>query len=143
MISMYLIKKYLGVSSFQANPSQIDVENNEILLAHCTVPLDMLTKYNLDTHFESNLGVAIQGELKHKGVYIFKLSNNLKDYILLKGDITKTPFLNKLCRTQVKIKLDQDSSVRYFLTKPLGNHHIIFYEDEIKQDINNLINIIN
>lgn len=139
MLSMYLIKKYLGVSSFQANPSQIDVDNNEILLAHCTVPLDMLTKYNLDTHFESNIGVAIQGELKHKRVYIFKLSNNLKDYILLKGDIIETPFLNKLCRTQVKIKLDQDSSVRYFLTEPLGNHHIIFYEDETKNNIENLI----
>ena len=139
LLSMYLIKEFCGVSSFQANPSQISVEDNTILMAHCTVPLNMCKSYNFDTHFESGIGVAINGYLSKEDVYIFKLSNNLKDFILLKGKIIETPFHQNLCRTQVKIKLDDDCSVNYFLTNPLGNHHIIFY----KTDINRLLNYLN
>ena len=129
MISMFLIKKYLNSSSFQANPSQINVENNSILLAHCTVPLDMCTCYNLDTHFESGIGVAINGYLEKRDVYIFKLGSDLNKFILLKGKIEETPFYSNLCRTQILINLNPNDSVKYFLTNPLGNHHIIFYAD--------------
>ena len=131
MISMYLVKEKCGCPSFQANPSQIYVESNEILLAHCTVPLKMCSSYNLDTHFESRIGVAINGYLDHKTIYILKINNEFNDFILLKGTIVETPFQQNLCRTQVKIKLDNDYSVNYFLTKPLGNHHIIFYDTNV------------
>ena len=141
MLSMYLIKEKCGVSSFQGNPSQISVEDNTILLAHCTVPLDMCTFYNLDTHFESGLNVAINGYLEHKNVYIFKISNNLNDFVLMKGRILETPFHQNLCRTQVKIKLDESFSVNYFLLNPLGNHHIIFYDTDIK-DLENYLDKI-
>ena len=40
--------------------------------------------------------------------------------------------LPNLCRTQIRITLDKTNSVNYFLTKPLGNHHLIFYSNNIK-----------
>ena len=64
MISMQIVQALTGQSSFQANPSRINVENNSIVFAHCTLPFDMVDDYQLDTHFESGIGVAIKGELK-------------------------------------------------------------------------------
>ena len=39
----------------------------------------------------------------------------------------------KIVFEKVKIKLDAKYSVNYFLTKPLGNHHIIFYDTDINK----------
>ena len=61
MISMFLIRAISGKSSFQANPSRIDTQKNEIVFAHCTAPFNMLESYKIDSHFESKIGVAIKG----------------------------------------------------------------------------------
>lgn len=127
LISMYLIKKYCNEVSFQANPSQINLENKEIIFAHCTLPLSMCTSFSLLTHFESNIGVSIKGKLKEDNITIFKLSANLKDYKIIEGKIIENLNYNNLCRTQIKIKVNNIDDLKYFLTKPLGNHHIIFY----------------
>lgn len=127
MISMKIIYDLFKQSSFQANPSQINLEENEIVFAHCTLPLDMCNSFKLDTHFESNIGIGIKGELNLTKVTIFKLARNLKDYYVETGTIVENLNSDKLCRTQIKIKLD--NSPNYFLTRPYGNHHIIFYGD--------------
>ncbi len=125
MISMYQMYQKTGHIGFQANPSNIDVEKNEITFAHCTVPLNMVKNYKLMTHFESGIGVAIQGELEKKEVLIYKLSNNLKDCYLAEGLIIDTPKHNNLCRTQIVVKVNDTD---YFLKNPYGNHHIIVYK---------------
>lgn len=127
MISMKIIYDLFKQSSFQANPSQINFEEKEIVFAHCTLPLDMCNSFKLDTHFESNIGIGIKGELNLTKVTIFKLARNLKDYYVETGTIVENLNSDKLCRTQIKIKLD--NSPNYFLTRPYGNHHIIFYGD--------------
>lgn len=131
MLSMYLVKKITGESSFQANPSEINPDKNEIIFAHCTLPLDMTSSYNLDTHFESGMGVAIKAKLKLYRVTIFKLSSNLKDYFIEEGTIIENLDRDNLCRTQIKIKLDDNIS--YFLKNPYGNHHVILYGDHKKR----------
>lgn len=127
MISMKIIYDLFKQSSFQANPSQINLEEKEIVFAHCTLPLDMCNSFKLDTHFESNIGIGIKGELNLTKVTIFKLARNFKDYYVETGTIVENLNSDKLCRTQIKIKLD--NSPNYFLTRPYGNHHIIFYGD--------------
>ena len=71
MISMHVLNKVTNQVGFQANPSRIDVENSKMVLAHCTLPLSMVDEYKLDTHFESQIGVAIKGELKEEVITIF------------------------------------------------------------------------
>ena len=132
LISMYLVKKMNDEPTFQANPSQIDVEKNEIILAHCTLPLSMCTSYKLTTHFESGIGVAIKGELDEKNISIVRIASTLDKYVMLHGKIVENLNFGNLCRTQVRIKMNDDSSVSYFLKKPLGNHHIIFYGNDTK-----------
>ncbi len=125
MISMYLIKKHFNQSSFQANPARIDVKNKKMVLCHCTLPLDMVTSYKFDTHFESGIGVAIKGELKEEDVTIFRLSSNLHDYFIAEGRIIRNLNEVSLCRSQIEVEFCDDISS--LLKKPCGNHHIVFY----------------
>ncbi|MDD4532565.1 MAG: hypothetical protein PHW22_03950 [Bacilli bacterium] len=125
LITMWVIRKVLGLSAFQANPCWIDAEENSIILAHCTLPLDMCESYEFNTHFESNLGVGIKGELKTSDVTILKVGADLNKYYCAEGKIVENLDRHDLCRTQIKVVLD--SGVNYFLNSPLGNHHLIVY----------------
>ena len=132
MISMHVLNRLTGQVGFQANPSRIDIKSKKMVLAHCTLPIDMPTSYTLDTHFESGIGVAVKGELKEEVITIFKLSRNLKDYYVSTGKIIRNLNEDNLCRTQIEISVDDD--IEYFLTRPYGNHHIIIYGD-FKEEI--------
>lgn len=132
MISMNILNSITGCPGFQANPSRINVKEKKMIFAHCTLPLNMVESYNLDTHFESGIGVAIRGKLKEEIITIFKLSKNLKDYYVSTGKIICNLEENNLCRTQIEINVDDN--IEYFLTRPYGNHHIIVYGD-FKQEI--------
>ena len=134
MISMHILNKITSQVGFQANPSRIDVENKKMILAHCTLPLNMVNKYNLDTHFESGIGVAIKGYLKEEKVTIFKLSKNLKDYYVTTGTIIKNLEESNLCRTQIEVSIDDN--IEYFLNRPYGNHHVVIYGDYKNEIIN-------
>ncbi|MEE3446891.1 MAG: hypothetical protein VZQ78_11895, partial [Prevotella sp.] len=64
MLSMMIVRSLAGVSGFQANPAHINPETGEMLFAHCTIPLNMVERYELDTHFESGIGTGIRGFMK-------------------------------------------------------------------------------
>ena len=127
MISMHILNKITGCPGFQANPSRINIKDKKMILAHCTLPLNMVDSYTLDSHFESGIGVAIKGELKEEVITIFKLSRNLKDYYVSTGKIIRNLKESNLCRTQIEISVD--NNIEYFLNRPYGNHHIIMYGD--------------
>ena len=136
MLSMHILNKITNQVGFQANPSRIDKEKSEMVLAHCTLPLNMCKSFTLDTHYESGIGVAIRGKLEEKKVTIFKLSRNLKDYYVTTGTIIKNLDENNLCRTQILLKIDDN--IEYFLNRPYGNHHVVVYGD-YKEDIVNFM----
>ena len=125
MLSMMIVRSLLGVSGFQANPSTINPDTGEMLFAHCTIPLDMVERYELDTHFESGIGVGIRGYMKEGPVTVFKVSGDLSRYFIAEGMLVRNQAKPDLCRTQQVIQLADKSQVQYFLTNPIGNHHII------------------
>ena len=125
MLSMKIIQALTGVSGFQANPATIDPEKGEMLFAHCTIPLNMVERYELDTHFESGIGVGIRGYMKEGPVTIFKVAGDLSRYFIAEGTLVRNQAKPDLCRTQQVIELDDKGQTRYFLTQPIGNHHII------------------
>lgn len=132
MLSMHILNQITNQPGFQANPSRIDIEKNEIIFAHCTLPFDMANSYEVMTHYESGIGVALRGKMKETDITIFKLSKNLKDYYVSEGKIIENLDEDNLCRTQIKIKLND---ISYFLKNPYGNHHIIVY-GKYKEKIN-------
>ena len=125
MISMKIASLIGDGYTFQANPSRININNRTMVLAHCTIPTKMLSSYKLTTHFESNIGVAIKGELKEEDITIFRLNKNLKDYFVTNAKILHNLNEKQLCRTQIEVKCEDDISS--LLKSPCGNHHIIFY----------------
>ena len=125
MLSMKIIQSVTGLSGFQANPSAIDPETGEILFAHCTIPLNMVERYEFDTHFESGIGVGIRGYMKEGAVTVFKVSGDLSRSFIAEGTLVRNQSKPDLCRTQQVIHLSDKSQAFYFLTNPIGNHHII------------------
>ena len=125
MLSMKIAQALTGFSGFQANPASINPETGEITFAHCTIPLNMVERYELDTHFESGIGVGIRGFMKEGPVTIFKVSGDLSRSFVAEGELVRNMAKPDLCRTQQVIQLDEPEKAAYFLTNPIGNHHII------------------
>ena len=124
MLTMMLHRALSGSSSFQANPASINPETGEMLFAHCTIPFDMVCRYELDTHFESGIGVGIRGVVPEGPVTICKLSGDLSRCFVAEGELIRNQAAPDLCRTQLAIRLNP-SDTEYFLTHPIGNHHVI------------------
>ena len=124
MISMMIGRAVTGVSGFQANPSSINPDTGEMVFSHCTVPLDMVSGYGLDTHFESGIGVGIRGNIPEGSVTVFKVSGDLSRHFVCEGELLRCEAKPDLCRTQAVLRLPPAAS-EYFLTEPIGNHHII------------------
>ena len=125
MLSMKIAQSLLGVSGFQANPASIDPTTGEMLFAHCTIPFNMVERYEFDTHYESGIGVGIRGYMKEGPVTIFKVSGDLTRHFAEEGELVGNQAQPDLCRTQQIIRLSRPSMTSYFLTNPIGNHHII------------------
>ena len=125
MLSMMIAQAVSGKTGFQANPARINPETGEVLFAHCTIPLNMVDDYQLDTHFESGIGVGIRGFMKPGPVTIFKASGGLGRHFAQEGMLVECQGNPDLCRTQLIIQLDDKEAAHYFLTNPIGNHHII------------------
>lgn len=124
MLTMMLMRALTEKSSFQANPASINPETGEMLFAHCTIPFDMVCRYELDTHFESGIGVGIRGVVPEGPVTICKLSGDLSRCYVAEGKLIRNQAAPDLCRTQLVLHLNP-SDTEYFLTNPIGNHHVI------------------
>ena len=123
LLSMAILGELTGEAVFMANPSRIDVENNEIIFAHCTLPISMPEDFEIMTHFESQIGVAFRGRIKEGPVTVFKCDGLMEEYFVSDGELVQNLTEHNLCRTQIRLKLEE--SVGYFLTESIGNHHLI------------------
>jgi L-fucose isomerase-like protein len=127
--TMILAKLLTDQPAFMANVTSVNKRNNEVMLAHCTVPLNMTENYEIMSHFESKKGVAVKGQFQTEQVVtICKIGGkNLDKWWISKGKILANPEDEHCCRTQVLVKLDE--SVDYFLQNSLANHHIMILGD--------------
>lgn len=62
-LGLFWMRELTGRLGWMANPAVADPRSGVIELAHCTVPLSLVSGYELHTHFESGLGVGISGDL--------------------------------------------------------------------------------
>lgn len=122
LLSMTILNAVTGEPVFLCNPSRFDTKAGTAVFAHCTIPTTMLKDFCLNTHFESGIGVAVQGTFTESDCTIFKCEGDLSRWHAQEGSIIPTTFSDMLCRTQIKLRLDDFS---YFLTRPINNHHLI------------------
>jgi L-fucose isomerase-like protein len=62
-VAMTWTRRLLDVVPWMANPAWIDRKEETVLLAHCTIARSLVGRYVLRSHFESGIGVGIEGEL--------------------------------------------------------------------------------
>jgi L-fucose isomerase-like protein len=118
----------LGVTPWMANPAQLDPVRNTLWLAHCTVPRTLVDSYRLRSHFESGLGVGIQGDLPSGPVTLLRIGGKEMDRLwLVEGDILRSGAAENLCRTQAEIQLTTGGTVTDLLRAPLGNHLVLVF----------------
>ena len=132
LMTMFLAKRLCGETAFMANPSQLTDKSS--MLAHCTIPLSMCDETIVRSHFESGIGVAIQGLLPMEDYTLLKWGGpQLDRYFVAEGKAIETPYSEHFCRTQITINVNLKP---YLLQHSIGNHHVIIrgrHADEIRQ----------
>ncbi len=124
-LTMLWLHRLLGALPWMANPSRIEREANRILLAHCTIPLGMTGGYILRSHFESGIGVGIQGHVPNGPVTLVRIGGaNLERIWCGEGEVIREHASEMLCRTQAEITLTA-GHVDELLGDPLGNHLVM------------------
>ena len=124
-VAMLWVRELLGTASWMANPSDADAVTGRLRLAHCTVPRSLLSGWDLRSHFESGLGVALAGALPPGPVTLLRLGGRrLESVFLAEGEALPTPRREDLCRTQLDVRLQPDA-VAELLERPLGNHLVL------------------
>lgn len=142
LITMHVVRALTGRSAFMANPSKFDYEDHSLLLAHCTVPLNMTSSYSLTTHFESGLGIGVRGEMPEGRITLCKIAPDytLDNCVCLSANIKDNPNLEGYCRTQITISLNEEG-VLELLKASFGNHLIVSYGD-VYQDFFPLLSLL-
>ena len=142
LLTMHVVQALTDRSAFMANPSKFNYEDHSILLAHCTVPLNMTSSYSLTTHFESGLGIGVRGEMPEGRVTICKIAPDytLDNCVCLPASIKENPNLEGYCRTQIVVSLDEDGLLE-LLKSSFGNHLIVSY-GEVYQDFFPLLSLL-
>ena len=121
LMSMLLAKCLCGEEAFMANPSNLT--DHSAMLAHCTIPLNLCDDMTIRSHFESGIGVAIQGMLPLTDYTIFKWGGpKLDRYFVTEAKAVEAPYSDHFCRTQITLNVDLRP---YLLKHSIGNHHVI------------------
>jgi len=108
-----------------ANPSRADRAHGVLTLAHCTIAPSLTTGYRLRTHFESGLGVGIQGSLPQGPVTLLRIGGTrLQELWTLDATLLGNTDHADLCRTQVDVEIGAES-LEELLLRPLGNHTLL------------------
>ena len=142
LLTMHIIYALTGRSSFMANPSKFNYEDNTLMLAHCTVPLNMCSSYSLTTHFESGLGIGIKGEMPEGRITICKIAPDysLDNTICIPASIKESVNIPGYCRTQIIVSLGEEGLLD-ILKASFGNHLIVSYGD-VYQDMLPLLSLL-
>jgi len=122
-VGMLWARLLTGEVPWMANPARLDVEENSLWLAHCTVPRGMVDGYRVRSHFESGLGVALAGTMAAGPITVFRIGGKEMEQLwLAEGEITRAGDAEDMCRTQVEVKLGRPGAAGELLREPLGNH---------------------
>ena len=122
-----IVKELTNQVPWMANIAGI--EEDKVFFAHCTIAIDLVSDYKINTHFETNEGTAVQGKFKSENVTVFRLNNELNKAFLSYGRIVERPERNDSCRTQIKVEIPT-TDIQKLKNNPLGNHHLIIPGDQ-------------
>lgn len=110
---------------WMANPTDVDPRKGKLSLAHCTVPLGLVGQHRLTTHFESGLGIGLDGSFPPGPATVLRLGGaNLDRWWGAEGTLVADRHAPNLCRTQVEVRIPPAAAAE-LLEAPLGNHLVL------------------
>lgn len=125
-LTMLWIRYLVGQASWMANPVEIDSDKNTLWLAHCTVPISLVTRHEEATHFETGCGVAVAGTLIRGPVTLARIGGSRLDKIwMAEAEIIDTGTSPQRCRTQALLQFRDTAPLQELLKNPLGNHVVL------------------
>lgn len=139
LFTLVMLRSLTGETGFMCNPNKIDMNQNKLILGHCSIGTSQVKNYIIRDHFASPKSVAIQGILPLGESTLVKCGGEcLDEYFVSAGSIIDNTSFEKTSRTEVVFK--QNEPVSYFLKNPLGNHHILIrgdYQNTIESFMDN------
>ena len=127
-IGMLWAKYLLNSHAWMANPAQIDPSKGFLRLAHCTIDFEMTDKFELFTHFETNIGIGIRGFVNAQPCTLLRIGGkNLDKIWITEGQIVGSGQSPLLCRTQLDVVTDDKEALEQLLKNPLGNHVVLVF----------------
>lgn len=122
-VALLWVRQLLGSVPWMANPARLEARG--LWLAHCTVPLQLVSGYRLDTHFESGLGVGVAGHFEPQPVTLLRIGGaGMERLWVVETEILAAGDAPDQCRTQALVRLDSSHRER-LLERPLGNHIVL------------------
>ena len=123
---MIMSKELTGKTGWIANPSTF--REDVIVLAHCTISLDMVSKGKVVPHFETGKPYSLAAELEGKVYTMASISYDFKTLAATKVEVLESGMLSReRCRTQAVLKLGFPAE-RVLRTAP-ANHHVLIPGD--------------
>ncbi|MBL4560922.1 MAG: hypothetical protein JKX79_08045 [Labilibaculum sp.] len=127
IVGMMFAKEISGSIPWMANVAKIS--EDATLFAHCTIGTNLLSNYEVTTHFETGLGTAIQGMYRYNDITVFRFNSELNKAFITRGEVLDRPRYATACRTQIEVKLPI-IAINALKQNPLGNHHLILQGDQ-------------
>lgn len=124
-LALLWLQRLLGVVPWMANPSRVERVAGRLIVAHCTVPRRAVGGYRLRSHFESGLGVGLEGDWPAGPVTLVRIGGaQLERLWTAEGEALGSPAHPDLCRTQVEVEIGREALAE-LLADPLGNHLVV------------------
>lgn len=108
----------------------LKVTKNTAHFAHCTIPTSMVDTYTIPTHYETNEGSAIQGNVKAERLTVFRFDNELNRMFVAPARVIARPKNANACRTQIEVEM-AETDLAKLKNNPLGNHHLFLEGDYV------------
>lgn len=121
-VAMMFALAVCGQIPWMANT--IHFEGSKLRFAHCTAPLDLLSSFKIDTHFETGGGQAVAGVFAADQVTVFRFNSLFDKIFVTSAQVLSRPRLKTACRTQLEVEVSPNTA-RYFAEQAFGNHHLI------------------
>ncbi len=121
-IAMALASYASGSPAFFANIA--DLRGNEVLVAHCTAPFSLGTRYRLMRHFITGGSVTSRVAFKpYEKWTLVRLSPDASKLRVAVGDLVDgDPGREMQCESQLILRVP---GARRLLEESMGNHHIV------------------
>jgi L-fucose isomerase-like protein len=100
------------------------VTDKTLILTHCTAAFNLVSDIKLETHYETDSSLAVNGTLNTGNVTVFRLSGSLDKAFIAEGKVAGHPALVNACRTQTEIELPA-RALALLKENPLGNHLLL------------------